>query len=258
MNTHKSFTTALILLILCICLCYSASSQVIQDRYTITIGHSENGLSVVEDIEMTNTGNTNETSLMFWIQQGASTIEITNIDENKKLETTSSGNTYTSNLTSSQVSFEKDSTLHIRITYSLPASTDSFEKTLLYDTTSSMLTFNQRDLYLSTENTYSVLLYIPSEAPLNLTYIVIVFLLIIILIGSTLLLLKKQRKSVKKSIRESEELLKTKKTVLLSLLKDIEKQHRAKAISDDTYNKLKEEYKQITVEVMKKLDGLEK
>ena len=42
----------------------------------------------------------------------------------------------------------------------------------------------------------------------------------------------------------------------MSLLKDIEKQHRAKQISDDTYHKLKERYKQETVETMKQLEDI--
>ena len=51
-------------------------------------------------------------------------------------------------------------------------------------------------------------------------------------------------------------MLATKKALLLSLLKDVEKKHRAKDISDETYNKLKEEYKQQAVTVMKKLEDI--
>ena len=68
--------------------------------------------------------------------------------------------------------------------------------------------------------------------------------------------MRKQRTKVKKSIIESEETLTTKKALLLSVLKDIEKKHRAKEISDETYNKLKEEYKHQAVNVMKKLEDL--
>ena len=53
-------------------------------------------------------------------------------------------------------------------------------------------------------------------------------------------------------------MLNTKKALLLSLLKDIEKQHRSEDISDDTYNKLKEEYKSQAVDVMKKLEDIKK
>jgi len=42
--------------------------------------------------------------------------------------------------------------------------------------------------------------------------------------------------------------------LLLSILKDIEKKHRSKDISDETYHKLKDEYKQQAVEVMKKIE----
>ena len=42
----------------------------------------------------------------------------------------------------------------------------------------------------------------------------------------------------------------------MSLLKDLEKQYRAKSISDDTYSKLKDEYKQQALEVMRKLEDL--
>jgi hypothetical protein len=70
--------------------------------------------------------------------------------------------------------------------------------------------------------------------------------------------MRKQRRKAKKSIIESEETLATKKVLLLSLLKDVEKKHRAKDISDETYNKLKEEYKQQAVETMKKLEDIKK
>ena len=42
----------------------------------------------------------------------------------------------------------------------------------------------------------------------------------------------------------------------MSILKDLEKQHRSKSVSDETYDKLKDEYKQQAVEVMKKIEEL--
>ena len=42
------------------------------------------------------------------------------------------------------------------------------------------------------------------------------------------------------------------------MLKELEKQHRAQTISDETYTKLKDEYKQQAVDVMKQLDDLQK
>ena len=39
------------------------------------------------------------------------------------------------------------------------------------------------------------------------------------------------------------------------MLKDIEKQHRGKQVSDETYSKLKSEFKQQAVAVMQKLES---
>jgi hypothetical protein len=77
---------------------------------------------------------------------------------------------------------------------------------------------------------------------------------VILVIVLSIFSFKKQKIKVVESGIESEEVLKTKKTLLMSILKDIEKQHRAKQISDDTYHKLKELYKQQAVEAMKKLE----
>jgi hypothetical protein len=68
---------------------------------------------------------------------------------------------------------------------------------------------------------------------------------------------KKQATTKKKqTVGDSEELLSIKKTLLMEILKEIEKQHRSNKISDDTYNKLKDEYKQDAVQTMKKLEDL--
>jgi uncharacterized protein YlxW (UPF0749 family) len=107
-------------------------------------------------------------------------------------------------------------------------------------------------------NAMQIRLYKPTEAPLNITIIVIVFIIVIIVLALLLLLLKKKRSKTKKAVVESEDTLTTKKTLLLSLLKDLEKQYRGKAISDETYNKIKDEYKQQAVDTMKKLDDLKK
>jgi len=81
-------------------------------------------------------------------------------------------------------------------------------------------------------------------------------ILLIILLGITGLYSIKKPKAgkIKDTSAGSEELLSTKKMLLMDLLKDIEKQHRAKKISDDTYHKLKDQYKQEAVETMQKLE----
>jgi hypothetical protein len=70
--------------------------------------------------------------------------------------------------------------------------------------------------------------------------------------------MRKQRTRETQKIIESEEILSNKKTLLLSLLKDLEKKYRAKELSEDTYNKLKDDFKQQAVNVMKKLDDIKK
>ena len=73
-----------------------------------------------------------------------------------------------------------------------------------------------------------------------------------------LVLVRKKRAPSVSTERESQELLTTKKTLYLAMLKDIEKQHRGKQISDETYTKLKSEYKQHAVTVMQKLEDITK
>jgi len=159
-----------------------------------------------------------------------------------------------------------NTSLTLQVTYHLPSNAENFIQTLLYDTTFFSVSYENRGLFQSEHLLYSsdannqiqILLYKPTEAPLNITMIIIVFMVVIIVLAILLLLLKKQRSKTKKAVGESEETLTTKKTLLLSLLKDLEKQYRAKSISDETYTKIKDEYKQDAVDVMKKLDDLKK
>jgi len=237
---------------------HAASSTLIVERQTVTIANIENGLSVTEEIKLKNTGSDPyNASLQFWIQQNARTIQITAVNEFIRYPV---GNVQVVNLSQYNISLAYNTSFDVTVSYILPADAETFEQTLTYDTTSLTITFNGRELYrgesVSSGASLRLLLYSPTGAPLNTTYILVVLVLVVILIASTLLLLKKQRYKAKRSIHESEELLTTKKALLLSLLKDLEKQHRSKTLSDDSYNKLKEEYKQQAVEVMKKLDDL--
>ena len=79
--------------------------------------------------------------------------------------------------------------------------------------------------------------------------------MIILIIVSFIRPSKKTKTTKKKeATAESEELLTTKKALLMEVLKDIEKQHRAEKISDDTYHKLRDQYKQEAVETMRTLE----
>ncbi|RLF37071.1 MAG: hypothetical protein DRN08_00220 [Thermoplasmata archaeon] len=230
------------------------------ERHTVEINPYDNRIIVEESIKIKSQGQGNEnyTSIRFWIQQDADDVKILAVGANKYLTPTISGNIYEINLTEINTTLSSGEVLDVTVSYNLPATNTNFEKKLFYDTVFFSVTFNNRELCrgedLSSNSYYKFTLYRPYEVPMEITYIIIIVLLIIILIVSTLYLLKKQRTRLRRTEAESEELLTTKKTLLLSILKDIEKQHRSKKISDETYSKLREEYKQQAVDVIKKLE----
>lgn len=230
------------------------------EKQTVEISMSEKGLLVEENILFNNTGIENATSVKLWIQQGIQDVKILAVESGEYLTPIITDRIRECNLTQYNLTLETGDSLDLLLTYTLPTNTENFKKTISYGTSFLSVTFNDEPLYqaqkVQSESSLSLRLYKPTEAPLSITYIVIIFLLVVVLITSTLLLLRKQRSKAKRSIVESEETLTTKKTLLLSLLKDLEKQHRSKTVSDDTYNKLKEEYKQQAVDAMKKLENL--
>jgi len=240
---------------------------VVIDQEIVTISLSNSGLLVDETIKMTNTGNESVTSLRFWIQQDVQdAVKINEKQSGIDLVPLITGNIRTCNLSSANLSMNPASSLTLQVTYALPTNVQNFVKTVQYNTTVLTLSYENREIFrgenliydADMNNEIQVRLYNPTEAPLNITMIIIVFLVVIIVLALLLLLLKKQRSKKKKAVAESEETLTTKKTLLLSLLKDLEKQYRAKSISDETYTKIKDEYKQDAVEVMKMLDDLKK
>ena len=240
---------------------------IIVDEQLVTISVTNTGLQVEETVKVTNKGTENVTSLQFWIQQDIlDAVRITEVQSGKDLVPLITGNIRACNLTAANLSIPPQASMNLQVTYHLPSTAQNFIQTWLYDTTSFSVTYEDRNLFQGehllfnsdANNAIQIRLYNPTEAPLNITMIIIVFVVVIIVLALLLLILKRQRSKTKKTIAESEETLSTKKTLLLSLLKDLEKQYRAKSISDETYTKIKDEYKQDAVDVMKKLDDLEK
>lgn len=232
----------------------------------IEIASDDDSISVVESIspnilDLTDTFN-------FWIQDGASDI-IASISDVTYDPTLVDDNTYSINI--SALSPFEGETLTIEVSYELNKDTNKFEKTLLYDTSSLKITFDGTELYTGSSLTTGITINIAlQKAPPTQTitetetietiptwiYIVII-VLIVLLLASFMRPSKKQKSpKIKETAAASEELLTTKKTLLMSLLKDIEKRHRSKDISDDTYHKLKERYKEEAVEAMKQLEDM--
>jgi hypothetical protein len=245
----------------------ASDTGLVVDQHIVTISLANAGLQVDETFKVTNKGNQNVTSVRFWIQQSSQgTVRITEKQSGTELVPLITGNIQTCNLSAVNLTIAPESFLTIQVTYYLPTNEQYFEKTLLYDTTFFSVTYGDRDLFKGeyliygsdVNNAIRIRLYQPSEAPLSITMIIIVFVVVIIVLAALLFLLKKQRSKAKKTVAESEETLTTKKTLLLSLLKDLEKQNRAQSISNETYTKIKDEYKQQAVDVMKKLDDLKK
>lgn len=234
------------------------------ENQTVIITLVDKGLNVEETMRLVNGGSENVTSLQIWIQNDATTINIVAINSGKQITPQDNGFIRECNLSEANLTILPGSSLDLRVTYILPSSTQSYEKTLLYNTDLFTVSYNGRDLFqgehllfaLEATNALTIHLYQPTETLLSTASIIIIFILVVILFAILLLSLRKQRAKTKSALVESEETLTTKKALLLELLKELEKQYRAKSISDETYTKLKEEYKQQAVVTMKKMDDL--
>jgi uncharacterized protein YhhL (DUF1145 family) len=225
----------------------------------ITINTTDDFYTVEETITLQGTSDEFIELIEFWIQDGAQDLSISVNTEILEYET--SDNIYTTNL--SLLEIKENSQPTVKINYLLDLDNDNFQKEIIRDTTQLKVTFDGIILYTSSNlisgASINVNLYQPTvaEADINLYLIIgIVILLVILIIVIINTTRKPKPAKAKKTIVESEELLATKKALLMSLLKDIEKKHRAKDISDNTYHKLKEHYKNEAVLTMKKLEDI--
>jgi hypothetical protein len=228
------------------------------EKIDIDIQTEDDGINIIEKylIDVTD-----DDIISFWIQSGHSDVVIT-IDS-LVITPSINNNIYYVNITE----FDITSDNVIQVMYNLDKYTYEFEKILQYDTNLITISFDENEIYsgknLSVGGYISIALQKQvtvqnvEEIPfwMYIIVIVLVILLIIVLINSV----KKQKSTTKKEIiGGSEELLTIKKVLLMEILKEIEKRHRSKQISDDTYNKLKDEYKRDAVEAMKHLEDLKK
>ena len=235
-----------------------ANGQIINTNLTT----ESNSILVEEVLTIDDPSNENIT---FWIQSEATDINITFNGNTIEYEAISD-NTYSCNM--SGLDFTKYTP--INVTYSLIKDVSKFRKTLMYNTTSISIEFDGKEIYAGGNLPSGSFLIVALQGETTETktetttiekaptwYYIILIILIILVILSFIFPSKKQKTTKKKETTTgSEELLNTKKTLLMELLKDIEKQHRAKQISDDTYHKLKEQYKQEAVDAMKKLEDM--
>jgi len=225
----------------------------------INITTQNERLYIEENISLN--GNSNETykTVNFWISDNAEQIKF--LFNNYDIESVIiSGNNYTVNISSYNIS--QSSIINIKLQYYYDKSINEFEKYSIYNISILVLNFDKDKIFIGNDispNTNIILpLYKLSEAPINVYIFVSIFLLILFVLLTAYYILRRQKTTQIKNISgESKELLSTKKLLLMSILKQLEKEYRAKKISDDTYNKLRDFYKKEAVESMKKLEDIE-
>jgi len=231
-------------------------------NFEIMLNTEENeNIKITETIVYRLNTNVSINTLDFWIQNGANNVDIfvDDIEYSYDKDATK----YTINISSLEIKIGEQ--IIAEITYFLDKNTQNFEKKLLQNTDSITITYDNKILFSGIDNAKESKLIIPiyktveisKESPF-IYYIIIVILLLIILVIFIYNLRLRKRPKIKETISTTEEVLSTKKSLLMLILKDLEKQYRAKEISDDTYHKIKEQYKQEAVETMKKLDDITK
>jgi len=228
------------------------------ETHQIVISKENDTISIKESFTIRGTSNETYDTIGFWISDNAMDINV--LVSNNEVQFIPTGNNeYICNISSFNIT--ENSSMQLIITYGMDKQIKEFEKKLTYNTSSISVVFDENKIYGGNDLEYgaffTLLLYEPTETPVSWYIIVFIMLLLILLAVSTLYSFRKQKTSKRDIINESEELLSAKKTIFMSILKDIEKQHRSKQISDDTHHKLKEHYKQQAVEIMRKLEDKE-
>ena len=237
-------------------------------QYLHTVNHeitlitqSDDNIDIKESMLLQPNTNLSISTLDFWVQNTANNVVIR---VNGNLFTYINDETrYSINISSLGIKIGDQITTEI--TYTIDKNTQNFEKKLLQNTSSITITYDNKILFSGVNNAIGSQLTVPiyktieepKESP-YLYYIIILVLVIMIIIVFLYGFKRKKPSKIKEITSATEEVLTTKKSLLMSLLKDLEKQYRAKEITDDTYHKLKEKYKQETVETMKALDDMTK
>lgn len=231
------------------------------DHEILFTTQSDENIGIKESIILQSNTNESINNLDFWIQNEANNVVI--VVDGISYTYIKDETRFSINI--SNMAIKIGDQITVEINYILDKNTQNFEKKLLQNTDLIRVTHDGKILYsgvnIARGSQLTIPIYKTMEMPeesLLIYYIIIAVLLIIILIIFIYSLRLRKAPKIKEIISTTEELLTTKKSLLMSLLKDLEKQYRAKEISDDTYHKIKEQYKQETIETMKKLDDMKK
>ncbi len=268
MRNASIYLLIVLLALSCIAIPTNALSDtgIVTDSQTAAITMTDSGFHVEETIILTNHGSENVTLLRFWIQSDVSSdVSIVATKSGTALQPVVNGNIRECNLSATHLVLTPLASMEVTVSYTLPTSTARFTKDFLYNTSQLIVTYNTQPLlsgkdFVKSTPPYeiSIQLYNPSEAPLGLSTLLIVFLIVVIVLTLLLLVFRRQRRRKRVGTVDTPQTLVTKKDLLLELLKDLEKRYRAKDISDETYTKLKEEYKAQAVDTMRRLEDVKK
>jgi hypothetical protein len=228
-------------------------------KYDINIITNNKGIYIEENINIIGYSNTSYNEIFIWINDNAEDLKI--IFFNNEIEATPIGNNnYSIDISSFNIS--QNTSINIEVKYFNTKNVNDFSKILFYNTDIIDIEFNEEKIFtgfdLSVNSNILISLYKPSEAPISSYLFIGIFLIVLLSLMSTYYIFRKKKYSKIKNISgESKELLSTKKLLLMSNLKQLEKEYRSKKISDDTYNKLRDHYKKEAVDSMKKLEDIE-
>lgn len=237
------------------------------NEHTVEITEQENSLAVSESISLTEGSDEYYETLSFWIVSDHTALEILIDGKTPNSKNLVGQNIYECNVSGLEIA--KNETINVDINYKLPTNTKEIDINLQYATTSFSTSYKGEEIFtasslsenseltikLAEDTTTTV--YKDADATMYLIAIVVlIILLIVVFFFSRKTGQSTDSSKTTESKTASEEYLSTKKSLLMEILKEIEKKHRGKKISDETYHKLKDRYKQEAVEAMKKLEDM--
>ena len=228
-------------------------------KYFINVTTTREYFSVNEEIFFHITNNTFLNKIIFiFIQGTAEEIKASISNKLVSLNKSLDGEKYHINLTSYNLS---TSAFRLDINYRLPYSANFITKKIIYTTDEISVNLDNKLVFNSKNILTNAILkaILPTEKEGISLWYYIIYIAVIALIGSGVIILVSYLKGKgRKEEVETPEILELRKKLLLGSLKELEKEYRAKKISDHTYNRLREEYKSQAVNVMKKLDEIKK
>ena len=216
--------------------------------YDVSLEKVNEGYKVIEHVVVERN---NDTSIVVWIQGEANSVSIE--VNGSKVNFSTSGNLYSINLTGLK-------NPDISIYYYLPESTEKFMKQILYRCKEFTIKLNGEIVYQGTNLSEGshISFSIKERVIERVNYYMYSTLFLLLILVIVLAYSVRSKKRIETKGSESPELLKAKKELLMNVLKEIEKKYRSKELSEEVYNRLKEDFKRETVNVVRKLDEIDK